>query len=228
MLLKKHSHQFLPKQIEDVIVKELPDRYMSLGRRNWMLLNKDVAVLQKNLHGKLPSKENVTELLHRVVLESPFGTNVSSTAARTGRTERSTDHRMSSQKRLLSEEYGIKFPTDKNRKRKAGHSISSAASIHASSCDSSASTCSSNASNCAGSVRCSQETQDFKLALKLQQEEMESHSPVIHLGAEKQYPLVVKDVEATENLETMRETDRETEMEFEANAAAALLQLRRK
>ena len=47
----------VPKQIEDVIVKELPNRYMSLGRRNWILLNRDVAMVQKNLHGKLPSWE---------------------------------------------------------------------------------------------------------------------------------------------------------------------------
>ena len=77
----------IPKQIEDVIVAELPCRYAPNGHRNWTLLNKDVAILQKNLHGKLPSRQNVLQLLHSVILDSSIPL---------------TDHRMSSQKRLLS------------------------------------------------------------------------------------------------------------------------------
>ena len=34
------------KRIEDVVVKELPERYLSFGGlRNWKLLNKDVATI---------------------------------------------------------------------------------------------------------------------------------------------------------------------------------------
>ncbi len=107
----------VPKWIEEVIVKELSDRYISFGRRNWILLNRDVATLQKNLQGKLPSRENITKLLHRAVLKSSNNSNkVSSSSAIS--TDRITDRRMSSQKRLLSEEYGINFPTDKTKRKK--------------------------------------------------------------------------------------------------------------
>ena len=98
---------------------------MSFGRRNWMLLNRDVAMVQKNLHGKLPSRENVTELLQRVVVESPLNTNTLPSVAGT---DRVTDDRMSSQKRLLSDEYGINFLTNKTKKQKTGHSLSTATS----------------------------------------------------------------------------------------------------
>ena len=98
---------------------------MSFGRRNWMFLNRDVAMVQKNLHGKLPSRENVTELLQRVVVESPLNTNTLRSVAGT---DRATDDRMSSQKRLLSDEYGINFPTNKTKRKKTGHSLSTATS----------------------------------------------------------------------------------------------------
>ena len=63
------------------------------------------------------------------------------------------------------------------------------------------------------SAHCIQETRDFKLALKLQQEEIDK-SP-----SEQQEHTAVQDVNVAEN----REND--SELEFEANAAAALLQL---
>ena len=87
----------VPKQIEDVIVAELPRRYAPNGHRNWTLLNKDAAILQKNLHGKFPSRQNLLQLLHSVILDSSIPL---------------TDHCISSQKRLLSNEYGIVLPTD--------------------------------------------------------------------------------------------------------------------
>lgn len=70
----------VPKQIEDVIVAELPRRYTLDGHSNWTLLNKDVAILQKNLQGKLPSRQNVLQLLESVILDSSIAL---------------TDHRMS-------------------------------------------------------------------------------------------------------------------------------------
>ena len=87
----------VPKQIEDVIVADLPRRYAPNGHRNWTLLNKDAAILQKNLHGKFPSRQNLLQLLHSVILDSSIPL---------------TDHCISSQKRLLSNEYGIVLPTD--------------------------------------------------------------------------------------------------------------------
>lgn len=57
------------RQIEDVIINEMPDRYTSHGLRNWAFLNKDVAILQRNLKGKLPSRENVKKLLGNIVMK---------------------------------------------------------------------------------------------------------------------------------------------------------------
>ena len=58
------------KRIEDIAIDELPDRYLSSGLRNWALLNRDVATLQKHLKGKLPSRENVQKLLNDVIITS--------------------------------------------------------------------------------------------------------------------------------------------------------------
>ena len=79
---------------------------------------------------------------------------------------------MSSQKRLLSDEYGINFPTNKTKRQKTGHSLSTATSTRTSTESSSASICTSTFSSLS-SAHCIQETQDFKLALKLQQEEID-------------------------------------------------------
>jgi predicted transcriptional regulator len=55
------------KRIEDVVITEMPDRYVTNGLQNWSLINRDVATLQKRLNGKLPSRENVQKLLKDVV-----------------------------------------------------------------------------------------------------------------------------------------------------------------
>ena len=157
------------------------------------------------------------ELLHRVVLESPTTTNTVSSI--TG-TERFTDHRMSSQKRLLSDEYGINFPSNKTGRQKSDHCPSTATSTRKTTCSSSAGTCASSFPSLS-----SQETHDFRLALKLQHEEMEFDSPATLQIETKQQDTAVEDVESTvENCET----ESEKEMEFEANAAAALLQLQQR
>ena len=59
--------QSVSKRIEDIVIAERPDRYVSFGLRNWALLNRDVATLQKRLKGKLPSRENVQTLLDEIV-----------------------------------------------------------------------------------------------------------------------------------------------------------------
>ena len=105
------------RQIEDVIINEMPDRYTSYGLRNWALLNKDVAILQRNLKGKLPSCENVKKLLDNIVMKGTdcsksSSTRVSDTSIYSD-VRKQTDHRITSQKRLLSEEYAITFPTKK-------------------------------------------------------------------------------------------------------------------
>ena len=105
------------RQIEDVIINEMPDRYTSYGLRNWALLNKDVVILQRNLKGKLLSRENVKKLLNNIVMKGTdcsksSSTRVSDTSIYSD-VRKQTDHRMTSQKRLLSEEYAINFPTEK-------------------------------------------------------------------------------------------------------------------
>ena len=139
----------LSKRIEDVVINEMPSRYMRSGLQNWALLNKDVAVLQKHLKGNLPSRENVLKLLNEVVLKNVSNvkrekkSRRSSCTATTAIVDSETDHRMSSHKRLLSEDYSINFPTPTKKPALL-------------------------------SSRACPDFNDFKLALKLQQEEMES------------------------------------------------------
>ena len=190
------------RQIEDVIINEMPDRYTSYGLRNWALLNKDVAILQRNLKGKLPSRDNVKKLLAKIVMK---GTDCSkSSSTRVSFTSiysdlrKQTDHRMSLQKRLLSEEYAINFPTEKK--------------------------------SCV--TMSTQEQTDFKLAL-LQQQEMESRSeyeispcsePITTTRVNNELDLNVNpDASVSSECSTERE-----DLEFQANAAAALLELQRR
>ena len=141
----------IPKQIEDVIVRELPCRYTLNGHRNWTLSNKDVAIL----HGKLPSRQNVLQLLHSMVLDSSSPL---------------THHCMSSQKHLLSNEYGIVFPTDTGR----GNSIIEQSTVvtSASKPNKSGSTFSKASLSCFPAS--AQEEKNFKLALQLELEEADS------------------------------------------------------
>ena len=193
----------VPKQIEDVIVAELPRRYSPYGQRNWTLLNKDVAILQKNLHGKLPSRQNVLQLLHSVVLDSSSSL---------------TDHRMSSQKRLLSNQYGFVFPTDTGTGRERSLIEQSTASSSGSKPNKSGSTFSKASLSCFhGST---QEEKDFKLAVQLQHEEIDSSdSPQT-----TETSSTCLDAGSSNKTNSTEQPD----IEFEANAAAALLQLQRK
>ena len=63
-----------------------------------MLLNRDVATLQKHLKGKLPSRENVQKLLKEVVITNASQNKSSITKASI---TCESDHRMSSQKLAL-------------------------------------------------------------------------------------------------------------------------------
>ena len=88
------------KRIEEIAIHEMPDRYLSSGLRNWALLNRDVATLQKHLKGKLHSRENVQKLLNDIVITNP-SQNKSSQRSGCSTTKASitceSDHRMSSQ-----------------------------------------------------------------------------------------------------------------------------------
>ena len=161
-------------------------------------MNKDVAILQRNLKGKLPSCENVKKLLDNIVMKGTdcsksSSTHVSDTSIYFD-VRKQSDHRMTSQKRLLSEEYAINFPTEKK--------------------------------SCV--TMSTQEQTDFKLALKLQQQEMESRSeyeispcsePITTTRVNNELDLNVNpDASVSSECSTERE-----DLEFQANAAAALL-----
>lgn len=187
------------KRIEEIAIHEMPDRYLSSGLRNWALLNRDVATLQKQLQGKLPSRENVQKLLNDIVITNP-SQNKSSQRSGCSTTKASitckSDHRMSSQKRLLSEDYAITFPSKK--------------------------ACSND------------DLQDFKLALKLQHEEMETMQPQTSKTGSTTHSCI----DLTRKEETEKDSifdpvastvgQNEENLEFEADAAAALLQLKRR
>ena len=105
-----------------------------------------MATLQKRLKGKLPLRENVQTLLDEIVntnsLNSCKAKQESSCTATSTSAFSETDHRISSHKHLLAENYAIKFPGPKQR-LPASQGI-----------------CISN------------NLDDFKLALKLQHEEI--------------------------------------------------------
>ena len=201
------------KRIEDIIIAERPDRYVSFGLRNWALLNKDVATLQKHLKGKLPSRENVQRLLDEFVNTKTSVTSkskqVSSCTSNRPSAFSETDHRMSSHKHLLAENYAIKFPSPKKAQPVRSSSV------------------------CIG-----EELDDFKLALRLQQEEMSPPKCSLALTQNLRNNQVVVDDENPnpepfqEPFESIDAADREkrkgNDIKFEADAAAALLQLKRR
>ena len=58
------------KRIEDILLDQKPDRYTTAcGRKNWLILNKDVALLQSQLKGTLPTRTNIMKLLNTMVNE---------------------------------------------------------------------------------------------------------------------------------------------------------------
>ena len=200
------------KKIEDIIIKELPNRYVSNGLRNWISLNKDVAVLQKHLKGMLPSRDNVLKILYEFVIddedeERNFEWDLFKVQG--------TDHRMKSHKRLLTEEYAIKFPPAKKYP--------------------------SSASNSKPNRQKMQEETDFKLALKIQREDKEE-SPEVEVIEVKGSPFIKPDF-SDEDEATAVSSEREDvlashsgenldenldDIQFQADAAAALLHLSRR
>ena len=124
------------KRIEDIIVNEKPNRYTSpCGRKNWLLLNKDVAILQSQLKGKMATRTNIMNQLETI------------TKAR--KTPEGTDHRVTSQKKCLEDEYAIRFPVAKRHRNVESTELD---------------------------LPSGQEKDDFCLALQLQQQEMENES----------------------------------------------------
>jgi cellobiose-specific phosphotransferase system component IIB len=61
------------KRIEDIVVKEFPQRYVSCDLRNLALLNADVVLLAEKMKGSLPTRENVLPLLSDIVRKQDTG-----------------------------------------------------------------------------------------------------------------------------------------------------------
>ena len=165
------------KRIEDILLDQKPDRYTTTcGRKNWLILNKDVALLQSQLKGTLPTRTNIMKLLNTIVKEQQS----KSICTTSTKTLKGTDHRVSSQKSALEEEYGIRFPVKRARVSESSKRV----------------------------VLTEQEKDDFEMALRLQQEEIDS--------------------DISDNVYSYKaEPECDDELEkFEANAAAALLSLR--
>ena len=132
------------KRIEEIVVKELPQRYVSCGLRNWALLNADVVRLAEKLRGILPTRENVLPLLSSIVSKQNDGQLLSDTAPRPSA---GCGSHVLPQKRLLEEEYAICYPTTNKRSRELFPCQSSSTFVN------------------------TQEVDDFKLAVELQYEE---------------------------------------------------------
>ena len=194
------------KRIADILMNEEPGRYTtSCGRRNWLVLNKDVALLQSNLKGTLPTRTNVMNLLHTFVRKKESRPASSST-----QTRRDTDHRMAPQKRVLEEEYSIKFPTKRLRGEGSDEvSVSPSCSVFLH----------------------GREKNDFHLALKLQQQEIESSNSIDFDQCKESRSEQQDEVDDSpgETINATIETDEIDELEqFEADAAAALLHLKKR
>ena len=194
------------KRIADILMNQEPQRYTtSCGRKNWLMLHKDVALLQNNLKGTLPTRANIMNLLHTVVRKEESRCVSSSTLTR-----RDTDHRMAPQKRVLEEDYSIKFPTKRLVRSETSNEVSDSPS-------------------CSMFLH-GQEKNDFHLALKLQQQEIESsNSTGFDLYKEAPASEQQDEVEdpVRETIDATIKTDDVLE-QFEADAAAALLYLKRK
>ena len=88
------------RKIETEIIASNPAKYISNGVKNWALLNKHVALLQKKCNGKLPPRQTVTRLLHEAVREHEMRITV----------PHPKEKGINPKKRILEEEYAINFP----------------------------------------------------------------------------------------------------------------------
>ena len=74
--VKTSSDHSKTKQIEDKLVAENPSHYINTnGAKNWMLLNKDVAILEKKLHvnkAGLPNRKSMMRMLQESTKEFLF------------------------------------------------------------------------------------------------------------------------------------------------------------
>ena len=90
------------RKIEADIVASDPERYIVNGVKNWVLLNKHVALLQKKCNGKLPPRQGITRLLREAVEEHEMKS--------TSRMAHNMEHCVNPKKRSLEEKYAIRFP----------------------------------------------------------------------------------------------------------------------
>ena len=88
------------RKIEADIVASNPDRHIVNGVKNWALLNKHVALLQKRCNGKLPPRHSVVNLLKVAVEEHELKSQ------RLHAKERFVNPK----KHILEDEYAIRFP----------------------------------------------------------------------------------------------------------------------
>ena len=107
------------KRIEEIIVKEFPQRYIARGFRNWALLNHDVVRLAEKLKGVLPTRDNVLPLLNNIVtpqidqetLPLYYDSDDDDNAPLAD-----CGSRVLPQKRLLEEQFAIRFPSTKTKR----------------------------------------------------------------------------------------------------------------
>lgn len=88
------------RKIEDDIISTDPDLYVVNGVKNWALLNQHVALLQKKCKGNLPPRNCVGQLLKDAVREFQMHK----------RPETNPDTAVNPKKRILQDEYAIRFP----------------------------------------------------------------------------------------------------------------------
>ena len=72
----KSIEESFARRLEQEIVTSDPSKYVKDGIKNWVLLNKHVALLQKKCNGKLPPRNSVIHLLEEAVCEHEMKTTV--------------------------------------------------------------------------------------------------------------------------------------------------------
>jgi len=97
----KSVEESFSRRLEKEILASDPSKYVKNGIKNWALLNKHVALLQKKCNGKLPPRNSVINLLEEAVGEHEMKTTIL----------RGREKGVNPKKRILEEEFAIKFPT---------------------------------------------------------------------------------------------------------------------
>ena len=111
----KISNSFVHK-VESDLISTNPKVYIQNGCKNWALINKHAAILEKECKGKLPKKAEIPKLLKRVNMDdSSFKSSDSSSTdddiESFASSQKASSSRSRNPARNSLEQHGVKFPS---------------------------------------------------------------------------------------------------------------------